>query len=350
MRSPLEIEAGPLARRRQLDGLRCLAFLAVFAGHVPGGWRLGGAIGVYTFFALSGFLITRILILDADNSLGRKLGRFYIRRLLRIFPLYYLTLGWLWAIGALPHAEWYFLYSSNILVFREQNFDPAIGHFWTLAVEEWFYILYPVTMLTVKPRIRLLLGLLVVSKISRAILAYFTPAPWYAVLLNSCSEYLLWGSLAALWERENRSLPLPGIIYAGLGTVMIAVYYYFRGAPAMPAPWIQLALDGTPDGIGFALIVLGLWRDGEAWFAKVLALVPLAYLGRISYGLYVYHIPVMQGPIGTIIHGSFGFGESETWRAWLIDLPVTIAVAAFSWQLFEQPVMRLRERFAYRYG
>ncbi|MGZ8218733.1 acyltransferase family protein [Methylomagnum sp.] len=84
--------------------------------------------------------------------------------------------------------------------------------------------------------------------------------------------------------------------------------------------------------------------------AKLLALAPLVYLGRISYGLYVYHIPVLQGPIGVAVHGFLGLNDPVAWRAWLVDLPITIGIAALSWRLFEQPILRLKERFAYRYG
>lgn len=131
---------------------------------------------------------------------------------------------------------------------------------------------------------------------------------------------------------------------------LITAYYSLRGIPATEAPWIQLVLDGTPDGIGFALVVLGLWRGEGAFGIKLLTLAPLVYLGEISYGLYVYHVLVLNGPIGVAMHGFLGSENIGAWTPWLVDLPITVGIATFSWWLVEQPILRLKERFAYRYG
>ncbi len=331
----------------QLDGLRFFAFLAVFLTHMPGGWWYGGPVGVYAFFALSGFLITGILSADSDRSLVGRLGTFYARRSIRIFPLYYLTLIWVLAAGALPHAGWYFSYLSNVLVFQSGGFDAAIGHFWSLGVEEQFYLFYPLLLLPCRSSSKLLIGLIVASKLARALLAWYTPAPWYAFLLPACGEYLLWGGLAALWEKRGRPLPFSGQSCAVLGVALVGLYYTLRGAPATEASWLVLSLDGTPDGIGFALIVLGLWRAKESFTLRVLTFAPLVYLGRITYGLYVYHLLVLHGPIGAVFHRWLGIDRLETWQALLFDLPLTIAVAALSWHFFEKPLLRLKDYFRF---
>ena len=131
------------AHRPSLDGVRALAFLAVFWNHArpdPYNW---GAMGVQVFFALSGFLITRILAQSESGQPGADLRRFYIRRTLRIFPLYYTLLVLIGLIRGWNDPFWHLTYTYNIKVYLVHGFDPVLAHFWTLCVEEQFYLIYP---------------------------------------------------------------------------------------------------------------------------------------------------------------------------------------------------------------
>ncbi|MGL4555431.1 MAG: acyltransferase family protein, partial [Gemmataceae bacterium] len=150
------------AHRPQLDTLRLLAFLAVFAYHLDDRRYAYGWMGVPLFFALSGFLITRLLLLHESGSVGRDLGVFYARRTLRIFPLYYATLAALLALGMLPRPGWYFAYLMNVDLFVTNVWPGRTVHFWSLCVEEQFYLLYPAVLLLWprRGRLGLLVGLL----------------------------------------------------------------------------------------------------------------------------------------------------------------------------------------------
>src|SRR4051812_48057385 len=159
-----------MQHRPQLDGLRFFAFLAVFVYHArqesaPWGWA-----GVQFFFALSGFLITRILIQKESEALGADLRRFYFRRTLRIFPLYYAIIALVALTHRLDNKIWFVTYLYNIRAYFDRSLDDMLGHFWTLCVEEHFYLLFPLVLLTTPGRRRfpLLIGLLAASKAFQA--------------------------------------------------------------------------------------------------------------------------------------------------------------------------------------
>jgi peptidoglycan/LPS O-acetylase OafA/YrhL len=153
------IPSKPTTHMTQLDGLRALAVLGVFVEHTLPNQIVtvldSGQAGVRLFFVLSGFLITGILIRARDQatagggSLNHVLRAFYARRFLRIFPLYYFVLGLALALGisaAREGAAWHLLYLSNVY-FVLGGPDATIGHFWSLAVEEQFYLFWPMVVL-----------------------------------------------------------------------------------------------------------------------------------------------------------------------------------------------------------
>src|SRR4051812_20304282 len=212
-----------MPHKPQLDGLRFLAFLAVFFFHARPGRYFWGPQGVQVFFTLSGFLITRILVLGESGRLVADLKRFYIRRTLRIFPLYYAVVGWLWASGLLAGVGWYLAYLYNVRAFLIRGWGGPVGHFWTLCVEEQFYLLYPLALLLTTSRLRLsMLGLLILG--TKAFQAYAharLSIPWSTFLLPYCGEHLLWGCVAGLVELKTRPGRWEGPIALLLGVALI---------------------------------------------------------------------------------------------------------------------------------
>ena len=331
--------AVPLTREPQLDGLRCLAFLAVFGLHAnearfPWGWG-----GVQFFFALSGFLITRILVRGGTGRVGLDLRRYYIRRTLRIFPLYYAIIALVAFSGPLPDLGWLLTYTYNIRVFLGLGLDRMLGHFWTLCVEEQFYLLYPLALLVTAPRFRFaLIVALIAGTIGFQVYAEFHYNIRAArILLPYCGEDLLWGCLAGLVD-----LRVPPRRHEGTAC-------FLAGPPILVLAWNlheqRLALPiGVQDvasvslyGIGNALIVFGASRCTARWIVGPLSWTPVAYLGRISYGLYAFHIPVLHGWLNEV---PYAFLIPRPWGA----LAMTIGVAALSWRFFEGPINRLKDR------
>ena len=330
-----------MSHKPQLDGLRFLAFFAVFATHAwpercPWGWA-----GVQFFFALSGFLITRVLIRGESGRIGPDLRRYYLRRTLRIFPLYY-ALVILIAPAVRPDdVGWFLTYTYNVRAYLQTCWNDILGHFWTLCVEEQFYLLYPLALLFTPARLRfpLLAGLIAATKGFQVYAHHHLAMPWARLLLPYCGEDLLWGCVAGLVElrtRPGRSEG-PSCFLGGWPTLVLAWNLHERRLP-IPADWQDLA-SVSLFGIGSALVVFGAWRSADPWIVGPLAFAPLAYLGRISYGLYAFHLPVLRGnwvywfPYGFLVPRPYG------------ELALTVALAAASWRYFEGPINRLKDRF-----
>jgi peptidoglycan/LPS O-acetylase OafA/YrhL len=335
-----------MPHKPQLDGLRFLAFLAVFLFHARPGRYTWGPEGVRIFFTLSGFLITRLLIEGESGDLRADLKRFYIRRTLRIFPLYYAVVACLWAGGLLTGVWWYLTYTYNIQAFLLRNWGGPVGHFWTLCVEEQFYLLYPLALLLTPPRLRppMLVALLVGSKAFQSYAHARLSIPWSGFLLPYCGEFLIWGCLAGLIELRTKPGTWEGPLALLAGVVMIPCCRsrpeWLSTSPGMLA--ILGSLSGF--GIGSALIVFGLWRTSSPWIVGPLAFRPVAYLGKISYGLYVYHLLVIERDWLGYLPESYLFRFREPYG----ELGLTIAIASASWRFFEQPINRLKDRLTTR--
>ena len=335
-----------MPHKPQLDGLRFVAFLAVFYFHARPGKYTWGPEGVRIFFALSGFLITRILIEGESGDLGADLKRFVIRRTLRIFPLYYAVVGGLWVGGSLSGVWWYLTYTYNVRAFLGRDWRGPVGHFWTLCVEEQFYLLYPLALLRTPPRLRvaMLLALLVGSKAFQAYAHARLSIPWSGFLLPYCGEFLIWGGLAGLIELRTRPGAREGPIALVVGVALIVSCRggpgWLDSGPGLPA--ILGSLSGF--GIGGALVVFGLWRTSNPWIVGPLAFRPVAYLGKISYGLYVYHLLVIERDWLSYLPESYLFRFREPYG----ELALTIAIATASWRVFERPINRLKDRLTTR--
>lgn len=253
---------GPDAYLPQLDGLRALAAVAVVLHHNL--WRDGalgeiraaahlGEAGVRLFFVLSGFLITGIL-LRARGSNGA-LRAFYARRFLRIFPLYYLVVVAVAAMGQPLMREelgWNLAYLENFSVAARGGFPgPPVSHLWTLSVEEQFYLLWPLVVLFA-PRRALLpvaLSTLLVAPASRLALLLGTGnAAAAAVVTTSCLDTLGAGAALAIAGRMPRGVAVPGLFLLGAAT-------------AWQGSWFDVAFRDTGYACVFAWVV-GRGREG----------------------------------------------------------------------------------------
>lgn len=332
---------GPPRREPQLDGLRCLAFLAVFGLHAaparfPWGWG-----GVQVFFALSGFLITRILVGGRGTGrIGADLRRYYLRRTLRIFPLYYAVIGLVWLTAGARDVGWLLTYTYNIRGYLNQGVDETIGHFWTLCVEEQFYLLYPLLLLATpaRGRLALIVGLLVGAKGFQVWMELHAANIRAArILLPYCGEDLLWGCLAGLVDLRRPPRRYEGTACLLLGPPLLVLGWHLYGGRLPLAAGVQDVASVTAYGVGSALIVFGASRSRDRWAVGVLAFAPVAYLGRISYGLYAFHMPVLRG------WSRATFVDLLLPHPWA-DLALTVALAALSWRFFEGPINRLKDR------
>jgi peptidoglycan/LPS O-acetylase OafA/YrhL len=360
-----------------LDGLRGLAFLMVFfrhygmTSHLNQVWArfifsvcFGGWMGVDLFFVLSGFLITGILL--DTRELPGYFTNFYARRALRIFPLYYTVLAVLFVLTPWLHLQWhtghlaYLFYAGNIAYNLNESLatvQPSVSllHLWSLAVEEQFYLVWPLVVMMVGSRRRLAWicgGLSVGGLILRVSLLLWLPRgsayEWCYAELPTHMDGLLYGALAAIGVR---AIPLDRVLRG-----------VRRGLPFAVVALLAVIAAGGTDFHSLPMTLLG-FPALAATFAGVvlLALKPgslvnragmlrgLRFVGRYSYGMYVYHIlfwpgltwiqPWLQARLGLV-----GGGVSFV----LLMLAGTMLAAVASYELYERQWLRLKGRFAYQ--
>ncbi len=362
-----------------LDGVRGLAVLMVmffhyesrrFDLHFPGwglvldGFRFGWS-GVDLFFVLSGFLITGILWDSKERP--RYFRNFYARRTLRIFPLYYAFLLLIYALlpilGAVSTTRagtqiWYWTYTSNILIALKGwgvsgRFTP---HFWSLAVEEQFYLMWPLVVLLVSRRAgETLCGIVIVAALALRCWAAGLHDHLTAtyVLTPTRTDTLAVGALFALAVRGTRDIGALLRRWRPAGVVLLAALagmIRWRGGPEG---------DRVVATVGFTLVALVFgWFLAEAYFAtrsgllaRALTNWPLTWVGRRSYALYIFHYPILGG----ITAAGLGLAPirdrlGSAVLAQLVFLTVNIGLSALaaqlSWVLLERRCLRLKGRFA----
>ena len=337
-----------------LDGLRAVAIVGVLWHHsLPGpreGWLGRLFVGVPLFFALSGFLITTRLLAERRQTGEIALGRFWLRRSLRIFPLYYavlaafaLYLAWRPAdLGSQHFFEnfgFYATYTSNWFVDYAVPYPVWFGFAWSLATEEQFYAWWPPLLRRCQSSAQAMLALLGVLALGQLCL-YGPVAGWLALheplfrILTSVAPALSLGALLALCLDEQRSFT--------------PVWALLRAAPALtaalPLVWIGALLVhpfGTPLllDLGFVALVASAVLCPDSALGHVLGARPLIALGRVSYGIYLLHVPVL----GLLRRAAPGLVERPE-LLFPVALCVSWGFASLSHRYFESPLLALKER------
>jgi peptidoglycan/LPS O-acetylase OafA/YrhL len=351
-----------------LDGFRAVAILTVVLFHWT--WLACGWIGVQIFFVLSGFLITSILLHDRRLPFRAYMGRFYWRRSLRIFPLYFgylLVLAAVFAIARAPKefGSWWpqlFTYTLNFGRL-EPGFpnNPFFGHFWSLSVEEQFYVLWPALVFFLPPRAfkwtivaLLLLGPLFRVALVQALRAKGQDAEFLGQAAYSATFCQLDAFAAGAAAAVFRELLAR---HATRNFVVSVVLLLVAGQWSSWASSGSLALDS---GLGYPI---NMFQNGQyAWgyslidlsamallvlacrpnaVSRLLSRPALAYVGRISYGMYVFHLPAraaVRALLGTR-HGLENLG------AFALYVGLTVGAAAVSYRWFESIFLRMKSRF-----
>ncbi len=366
---------GATAHLPRLDGLRALAVFAVLIFHAE--YFHAGWIGVQVFFVLSGFLITRILVASKQKSPsqpGEFFARFYWRRTLRIFPLYFAFLLILAAVYLLTRrpaffaeaSPWLFTYTFNFARLAPHSpYMPAFGHLWSLAVEEQFYLLWPaaVWLLSAQKLRRLILAMILAAPVLRWCAGY-SLAAWsqdqvhlgtaiYSLLTSHLDAFGLGAALATglplLTRHAGRKLIacLIALTIAGLLTLRSLQAARLAGWSSLgyphALPWhFQYVWAYTLINFAAAwLIALLIAPASSRGFLRLLEHPVPAYLGRISYGLYVWHAPVLVLTASALHVGSF---QPIGIAGLLIATTVTIALAAASFHGFESRFLSFKDR------
>ncbi|MGZ4691685.1 MAG: acyltransferase family protein [Acidimicrobiia bacterium] len=342
-----------------LDGLRAVAVLAVIAYHDGYSWAKGGFLGVDAFFVLSGFLITSLLVLEYQRIQSIELVAFWGRRARRLLPALLLVLVAVAIYGAVDvssfelaqlrgdalsslfyFTNWRFIaeHSSYFTFFTRPS---PVRHLWSLAIEEQFYLVWPLIVFAClrlgHGRRRVLVAVTAVGAVvSTFVMAglYDSTDPSRAYYgTDSRSHTILIGALLALWliarppktQTARRAVQVTGLV-GGLG-MLVALHglsdqssSYYHGGSALYA-------------VAVAALIAAVVQPAPTFMRLGLGFAPVVWIGRISYGLYLWHWPVNV----VLDEARVGFGGTQLN---VLRLVVTFALATASYYLLEMPIRR----------
>jgi peptidoglycan/LPS O-acetylase OafA/YrhL len=365
-----------------LDGVRGLAIFAVMALHFVCSQILQpqnkieyialrltgyGAWGVDLFFVLSGFLITGILW-DSRGSQGY-FKTFYARRTLRIFPLYYGTLLVMLVLvptSVLAHYApevlqlrpvqgWFWSYLANVYVAKVETFKiPYIAHFWTLAIEEHFYLFWPfvVGLLSRRTTMRVCVGASALALGLRLLLGALGYSDYYRHVLTPCRlDALCIGAWLALAVREPGGFAAfapsarRGVVLGAVGVLATSIVHMLRPGD-MAADSVRETFLAVLFGCSITLVA---WPDGPALVKSWLRARWLRFLGKYSYGIYVIH-GIFAYAFGAhytldfIQRWTGGRGSALVVQG-VLGSVASVLLAVLSFELFESRFLRLKARF-----
>jgi len=363
--------------RPELDVLRFIAFMFVFITHrtdlapinqAQHPWIFAitqvGVFGVPVFFFLSAFLITELLERERSQAGGINVRAFYIRRILRIWPLYFLLFfGLVFLNNVLPGAgagtpdKWLFfmLFAGNWYITFHGWIEYPINPMWSLSVEEQFYIVIP--FLALLGRRALIAVNLAVIAVSYAVIVYYAQgftanSGFSGQWTNSFVQFQFFagGMLLSLFLR-GRKPDWHIAARIGVFTFAVALWLIAFLVFGIKADWprssvVQSLAGWPPVWTGAALMVVSMLGTPQRFLPR-----PLVYLGRISYGLYMIHIFFFWlaydkfGAWLTATANSAGLGAWRDTFGALLAFAATVILASLLYHAYEKPFLRLKERF-----
>ena len=348
--------AAPLPHLPALDGIRGMAVIGVLLFHGGFTWAKGGFLGVSTFFTLSGFLITNILVREFEGSRAIDLLRFWGRRLRRLMPaalaaIALIGLVW-WRIGSPAQlsslrgdmlssvgyvANWR-LWTSGVSYGSLFSQPTPFQHFWSLAIEEQFYLVFPIVALVLMRfgGRRLLATACGAVAITSIVLMWLQRSDFDRIYYGTDTRVaeLLFGVLLALWwsgrKRNTTTATSNEALFdvMGFAAVVAVLIAWFTVGEASPG----LAKGGLPLYAALSTIVIYVGTRAGI-FSKIFATSGMSWAGLLSYGLYLYHWPIflLLSPDRT------GLSLAQLF---VVRMAVTITVALVSYFLLEMPVRR----------
>lgn len=352
MRAENNISEGQNSYIRGIDGLRAVAVLMVLAYHFKLPFARSGLLGVTIFFVISGFLITRILITEIENTGTINLKRFWMKRVRRLMPaILTMIMALLFASAAFDRVlftkvcqdfwsavfcynNWYQIF-KQVSYFENAGVPSPLTHCWSLAVEAQFYLLYPVLMLFLagfKKRKKWFAGVTVLlAAVSLGLMwVLFDPAEdpsrvYYGTDTRVFS--LLFGGLMAQIEGFGIEKKMPGILRDIIGCLSLAGLFC-----------MMIMVDGYSSflyrgGQGIAslltvLVILAVLNE-NSMLNKIFCLYPMVWIGERSYGIYLWHYPIIL---------LISNGRKPVWWMIIVEMLLTVACAAASYRFIETPV------------
>lgn len=357
-------ERSPKTSRRApylpgLDGIRAVAVLAVVAYHANFLWAAGGYLGVEVFFVVSGYLITTLLLQEGDRTGRIDLKRFWLRRARRLLPALWvvLTAVALWALveGDAAHlrgefvagltyvTNWYWVWTGTSY-FAQLGRPSPLRHLWSLAVEEQFYLFFPIALVilaALSRRRRPVLGMLLAGGAccSWVLLAVLwrdghDPSGEYFATWTRLGGLLIGAALATFWKpwrvRRERVAARArlAIDLAGVGAVLVLLWAHLR---LEDRSWFLYHGGFAVVDLATAVLIVAVTHP-SARIRQVFSMRPLRWVGERSYGIYLWHWPIF-----TITRPGIDVGWSSP-VVWLVRIVATVLAVQLSYKYVEAPV------------
>lgn len=340
-----------------LDGLRAVAVLIVFFSHVALQRFMPGGFGVTIFFFLSGFLITTLLRLEAEQTGSISMRNFYLRRGLRILPLMYIVLTAASIatrlIGAPLTGSVVTRQALHLTSYLVLNFNAHAGVgfpigtivLWSLAIEEHFYLLFPIAFVALRRRLPqpekqaavLLAACAVVLAWRCVLILRWHVDPEYVMhATDTRIDSILFGCALALWR--NPALPGPQWSDRTVAWACCAALLVLVGTIPSRNVAFRETVRYSIQGLALFPVFIAAIRFPHALPFRILNLRPVSFIGVISYGLYLVHLPIIL-----LLRGATGWPE---WRLAGVSLVAALSVATLLYRTVERPCARLRRRLA----
>ncbi|MBC2313741.1 acetyltransferase [Listeria welshimeri] len=344
-----------------IDGLRALAVIAVIAYHLNFSWAKGGFIGVDIFFVLSGYLITNILLTQWEKNQTLQLKQFWLRRFRRLIPAAYVMIVVVVIFSVLFHSEilknlrgdaiasffyvsnWWFIF-HNVSYFDSFGMPSPLKNLWSLAIEEQFYLIWPVFLLVFlrwvknpKLLLKIVIGLGLLSAIWMTILyvpgtdpsrVYYGTDTRLFDLLSGCA-------LAFVWPFNRLSPNIPKRSKAALniaGTISILFFFLITALVSEYQPFLYRG------GLLFVAIMgavmIATIAHPASYLSKIFSFKPLRWIGTRSYGIYLWHYPII-----TLTTPVLEIGQPSIWRS-ILQVAATFIIAELSFRYIETPIRK----------
>jgi peptidoglycan/LPS O-acetylase OafA/YrhL len=342
-----------------LDGIRAASFMVVFLSHAGLGGIVPGYFGLTLFFFLSGYLITTLMRIEFDRTGTVSLSQFYLRRVLRIFPPFYLVLTLAWLIAYLGVTEGGILtggallaqalHVTNYYIVEHGWWDgiaPGTWVYWSLAVEEHFYLVFPLFYLVLRRRFSsrraqmlVLFAICAAVLVWRCALVFVLNAPKDRTYIATDTriDSILFGCIMAVWgnpvlDRESIDDRRLARLWLPLGIVTVVVSIVLR------QHWFDQTLRYTLQGLGLLpfFVAAVVWHDRGPF--RLLNLAPVRYMGVLSYSLYLLHTVVLVAVDRHV--------RSSTPIRGALALALLIGISTLIYRGIERPCTRIRKRLS----
>lgn len=348
---------------KTLDSLRAIAVLMVVLHHYMPNAKIGslsfGYYGVDLFFTISGFLITSILLNQklSNKSFSKILKNFYIRRTLRIFPIYFLFLFLLLFLQYFDKVKcwesnqmiYYFTYTSNLLFFKTgfQNF--LVNHLWSLGVEEQFYLFWPWFVLIVKKEHLLyyILSFITIGIFTNVLGSIYGVTTIRFLPFSNFHTLGIGILLAYLVQSENIIMNYVRIYIDVLFVAGLALFFlnFFVFQNLFQPGWYQTIINEIVVIYFTSILVFRFTTDFNGPVKSVVNAKYLVFIGKISYGIYIYH-KVIPSFLSSFLY-LIGYKLDSGYMYFFICIFVTLIIAVASWYCIEKPILQLKNKYDY---